>query len=52
MKIKRPSCDDYLRMPITERVIDHIRSCEDCRAIFNALADDLDRRANEFEGRN
>jgi predicted anti-sigma-YlaC factor YlaD len=46
------SCDEWMRMPISERVIDHIRSCEDCRALFNALADDLDRRAYELEHRN
>ena len=30
MKNKRPSCDDYMRMPLSQEVIDHIRSCEDC----------------------
>ncbi len=44
-KTKRPSCEDYFRMPLGEEVFDHIRSCESCRALFNQLADDLDRRA-------
>jgi predicted anti-sigma-YlaC factor YlaD len=52
MKTERPSCDDYMRMPVSEEVRDHIRSCDSCRALFNELADDLDRRAYEFENRN
>jgi hypothetical protein len=31
-KTKRPSCEDYFRMPLGEEVFDHIRSCESCRA--------------------
>ena len=52
MTPKRPSCDDYLRMPVCEAVIKHIKSCEKCRALVNALADYVDRRAYEFEHRN
>lgn len=52
MKKKRPSCDDYLRMPLSQEVADQIRSCEKCRALFNALADEVDRRAYESEHRN
>ncbi len=52
MPNKQPSCDDYMRMPLSQQVIDHIRSCESCRALFNALADDLERRRYEFEHRN
>ena len=52
MTPKRPSCDDYLRMPLSQEVIDHIRSCEKCRALFNALADEMDRHAYGFEHRN
>jgi hypothetical protein len=52
MTTKRPSCEDYMRMPVSEEVFDRIRSCESCRALFNALANDLDRRVYEFEHRN
>lgn len=52
MTTKRPSCDDYLRMPLSKAVIEHIKSCEKCRALFNALADEMDRHAYEFEHRN
>jgi predicted anti-sigma-YlaC factor YlaD len=52
MMTKRPSCDDYMRMPLSEEVLEHIRSCDKCRALVNALADDLDRRAYESEHRN
>jgi hypothetical protein len=52
MKKKRPSCDDYMRMPLSQEVIDHIRSCDKCRALYNALADEVDRHAYEFEHRN
>ena len=52
MTTEHPSCDDYLRMPLSEAVIEHIKSCEKCRALVNALADDLDRHAYEFEHRN
>jgi predicted anti-sigma-YlaC factor YlaD len=52
MKNKQPSCEDYMRMPLSQKVIDHIRSCETCRALYNALADDVDRRAYGFEHRN
>src|SRR5580700_503736 len=36
----------------SEGILDDIRSCESCRALFNAFADDVDRRAYEFEHRN
>jgi predicted anti-sigma-YlaC factor YlaD len=52
MTTERPSCDDYMRMPLSEAVIEHIKACEKCRAIVSALADDLDRHAYEFEHRN
>jgi predicted anti-sigma-YlaC factor YlaD len=52
MKKKHPTCDDYMRMPLTQEVINHIRSCEKCRAVYNALADEVDRHAYEFEHRN
>jgi hypothetical protein len=47
-----PTCDEYMRMPLTEEVLDHIRGCPSCRALFNELADDVDRRAFGFEHRN
>ena len=52
MKKKSPSCDDYMRMSLSQEVIDHIRTCEDCRALVNALTHDADRRVYEFEHRN
>ncbi len=52
MKTKQPSCADYLRMPISKEVFDHIRSCESCRALFNQLADEMDHLAYGFEHRN
>jgi Zn finger protein HypA/HybF involved in hydrogenase expression len=48
MTNKRLSCDDCR---LSEEVLEHIRSCEKCRALVNALAD-VDRRAYEFEHRN
>lgn len=38
-KEPRPCCDYYMRMPVNEEVLDHIRSCESCRALFNRLAE-------------
>jgi hypothetical protein len=52
MPNKRPACDAYMRMPLSEEVLERIRSCESCRAQFNALADDVDHRAYGFEHRN
>lgn len=49
---QRPSCEDYFRMPLSQEVIDHIRSCEKCRALFNQLADEMDLKAYGFEHRN
>jgi hypothetical protein len=31
MKIIQPSCEDYFRMPLTEEIVEHIRSWESCR---------------------
>jgi predicted anti-sigma-YlaC factor YlaD len=52
MSTEYPSCDDYLRMPLSEEVLEHIRSCDACRALFKALADEVDLRAYQFEHRN
>jgi hypothetical protein len=52
MMTERPSCDEYMRMPISEEVIEHIRSCETCRTMVNVLSDHADRRAYEFDHRN
>jgi hypothetical protein len=52
MMSKRPSWDDHMRMPLSEPVVEHIRSCEACRASINGLADDLYCRAYEREHRN
>jgi predicted anti-sigma-YlaC factor YlaD len=46
------SCDDHMRMPLSQEVIEHIRSCEKCRALFNQLGNEVDRRAYGFEHRN
>jgi len=51
-KKKSPSCDDYMRMPLIEEVLEHLRACESCRALFNALANEVDHRAYGFEHRN
>jgi len=37
---------------MSEEVVEHIRSCESCHALFNELADETDRLAYEFEHRN
>jgi hypothetical protein len=52
MTTRGPSCDEWMRMPICEAVVEHIRSCDSCRALFNDLADEIDRLAYEFEHRN
>jgi predicted anti-sigma-YlaC factor YlaD len=39
MIAKRLTCDDYRRMPVNEEVLDHIRSCESCRTLFEQLAE-------------
>jgi hypothetical protein len=49
---RKPSCDDYLGMPFDEAVLEHIRTCEPCRAVFNQLADELDRYLFERQHRN
>ena len=41
-KKNRPSCEDYLRMPFDEKVIEHIRSCPAGNPLFNRLVDELD----------
>ena len=52
MKKKQPSCEDYLRVPLSEKVLEHIRSSNSCRTLVNALADGVNRRAYGFEHRN
>jgi predicted anti-sigma-YlaC factor YlaD len=37
---------------VSKAVIEHIKSCEKCRTLFNALADEMDRHAYGFEHRN
>jgi hypothetical protein len=39
MTAKRLTCDDYRRMPVNEEVLDHIKSCGSCRALFEQLAE-------------
>jgi|HubBroStandDraft_4_1064222.scaffolds.fasta_scaffold106622_1 predicted anti-sigma-YlaC factor YlaD len=51
-RTKRPSCEDYTRMPFNEEVIEHLRSCDSCRAVFNQLVDETERLKYEFEHRN
>jgi hypothetical protein len=41
-KKNRPSCEDYLRMPFDEKVIEHIRSRPAGNPLFNRLVDELD----------
>jgi predicted anti-sigma-YlaC factor YlaD len=48
----QPSREDYRRMPFNEKVIEHIRSCPACLALFNELADETDRKAYAFWHRN
>lgn len=45
----RPCCEDYMRMPLSEAVLDHIRSRDKRSALLNQLVGDLDRRARGFE---
>jgi hypothetical protein len=52
MKNKRLTCDNCMRMPVSEEVLDHIRSCESCLRLFNQLANGVDRRAYGFKHRN
>ena len=47
----RLPCGDYLRMPVCEAVLEHIKSCDSCRSLVNELADDVDRRAFEYQHR-
>jgi hypothetical protein len=49
---QKPSCEDYMRMPVTEAVLEHIMVCDSCRAEFKRLADDLDRYSFERQHRN
>ena len=49
---RHPTCDEFMRMPLCEEVLEHIRSCDSCRALVNQLADDVDRRAFEYQHRN
>jgi predicted anti-sigma-YlaC factor YlaD len=46
------SCDDYLEMPFGEEVVEHLRTCESCRSVFNRIADELDRYLFERQHRN
>jgi hypothetical protein len=50
--LPHPSCDDYLNMPVTEAVLEHVRVCDSCRAVLVQLADDLDQRLFEHRHRN
>jgi len=43
---------DYMRMPLCQAVLEHIKACPSCRALVNELADDVDRRAFEYQHRN
>lgn len=53
MKLPRnPICDEFMRMPLCEAVVEHIRSCHSCRALVNELADEVDRRAFDYRHRN
>jgi predicted anti-sigma-YlaC factor YlaD len=52
-KRRRPhTCEDYMRMPLCQAVLEHIKACPSCRALVNEMADDLDHRAYGFEHRN
>ncbi len=51
-KPKRLSCENYGRMPFDEKVVEHIRSCPACLAVYNELAKDADRKAYGFRHRN
>ena len=52
MPEKQPSCEDYRRMPFDRKVIEHIKSCPDCLALYNELAKGVDRKAYGFRHRN
>jgi hypothetical protein len=52
MTKKQPSCEDYRRMPFDQKVIEHIKSCPDCLALYNELAKEVDRKAYGFRHRN
>lgn len=52
MTNEKPSCDGYMRMPFNEEVIEHLRSCDSCRAVFNQLVDETERLKYGFEHRN
>jgi predicted anti-sigma-YlaC factor YlaD len=49
---RRLTCRDYMRTPLCQAVLDHIKACPSCRALVNELANDLDFRAYGFEHRN
>jgi hypothetical protein len=44
-KRRRLTCRDYLRMPLCQAVLEHIKACPSCRALVNEMANDLDCRA-------
>jgi predicted anti-sigma-YlaC factor YlaD len=46
------SCRDFMRMPLCEAVLEHVKACPSCRALVNELANDLDLRAYGREHRN
>jgi predicted anti-sigma-YlaC factor YlaD len=43
---------DYLRMPLCQAVLEHIKACASCRALVNEMANDLGCRAYGHEHRN
>jgi len=45
-------CDDSMSMPFTQEVLEHIRICDSCHSLFNAVAIELDRLLFEREHRN
>jgi predicted anti-sigma-YlaC factor YlaD len=49
---RHPACDEFMRMPLCEAVLEHIRSCSSCRSLVNELANDVNRRALEYRHRN
>ena len=52
MAKKLLTCENYRRMPFDEKVIEHIRSCPACLALFNQLADETERIAYGYQHRN
>jgi hypothetical protein len=46
------TCRDYMRMPLCQAVLGHIKTCPSRHALANDLGDDVDRRAYAHEHRN